>query len=79
MNPQGQNYFYNNRFICLVHLFSHEYIVEFSRDYIMCKLQQIGCRNRCENPPASGKPDIKEIYKNVKQCMLLFCCCCFGK
>lgn len=61
-------------------LFSHKYIVEFSRDYIMWMSQQIGCRSRCEIDLLSVKPDIKDVWKNVKTVhAYISLSFCFGK
>lgn len=52
MRSTRSNYFHKDRkTICLIHFFSHEYIV-FSRGAVMWMLQQIGRRSRCEDVPA---------------------------
>ena len=47
---------------------SHECLVEFSGGYIVCDISEIECKSRYENPAGFSKPDLKEIFKNIKQC-----------
>ena len=33
----------------------------------MCDISEIECKSRYENPAGFSKPDLKEIFKNIKQ------------
>ena len=52
-------------FFFLIHICMRPDFLYFNQNNIF---QQIECRNRYENSVIFIKPDMKEIYKNVKYC-----------